>query len=175
MRQSEYTDGTLISIGATSSSTDAERFMTASKDYVTAYATRGNIDGFTSSDNGYEGIFKTVIIAYKNSNYSVNENNNWVVKYSENDKTEKSPINIEGGTTEGGEPTVSGFPVRDATSDPRYSKNMYCDTSDYFYYWVSYEIVSDWAVLQHKTNYSSKYPKHSYGQLLYLYNYSTWE
>ena len=146
----------LIDVGdITSSSSDEERFQTARKDYVSAYATRSDMTGFTQSDNGWEGIFKTVIIAYKGDN--------------------SNQINIQGGTKKGGEPNVSGFPLRDATKDNRYSKNAYY-FEDGFFAWVSYEIVStDFAVLQHRSNYSSNYPEHSYGQLLYLYNYSTWE
>lgn len=146
----------LIDVGdITSSSSDEERFQTARKDYVSAYATRSDMTGFTQSDNGWEGIFKTVIIAYKGD--------------------DSNQINIQGGTKKGGEPNVSGFPLRDATKDNRYSKNAYYYGNGFFA-WVSYEIVStDFAVLQHRSNYSSNYPEHSYGQLLYLYNYSTWE
>ncbi len=141
-------------------SSDANRYQTARKDYVTSLAIK---NGFDDSDNGYEGVFKTVIIAYKG--------------YDENrtDADGEPQINIEGGTKKGGEPNVSGFPLRDATSDHRYAKNMYYYGNGFFA-WVSYEIVSkDFAVLQHRSNYSSNYPTHSYGQLLYLYNYSTWE
>ena len=161
----------IINVGDTS--TDAARYKTARKDYVSAYATK---TGFRQSTNGYEGVFKTVVIAYKDN--SVNQ------------------INIEGGTAEGGEPIVFGFPVRDATSDNRYSKNAYhyqenltfsvttehvntpkeyTEENANFFSWVSYDIITDWAILQHRSNYSSKYPKHSYGQLIFLSNYSTWE
>lgn len=162
-----YTE--FISVGDTSS--DEARFKTARKDYVSAYATK---DGFNDSDNGWEGIFKTVIIVYKNNT--------------------ANQINIEGGTAPGGEPIVSGFPVRDATSEERYSKNAYHFTEDFtytvstenvsgerteadanFFAWVSYDIITDWSILQHRSNYSSKYPSHSYGQVIFLSNYSTWE
>ena len=165
-----------INVGDTS--TDAARYKTARKDYVSAYATKS---GFTQSANGYEGVFKTVLIIYKgNHNAAPSETDH--------------QINIEGGTAEGGEPIVSGFPVRDATSDHRYAKNAYYFSESYtynvpntenltnqtytdsdFFAWVSYDIISDWAVLQHRSNYSSTYPKHTYGQVLFLSNYSTWE
>lgn len=143
--------GVNISVGTTSN--DEERFRTARKDYVTAYATKG---GMTSLA-GYEGVFKTVVIAYKNKN-----------------KSDEYQINIEGGTAAGGEPNVSGFPLRDATQDKRYSKNAYkyTDGRKNFYAWVTYEIVStDFAILLHKQNYSENYPTSSYGQIIYLYNY----
>lgn len=148
----------IIKVGDVSN--DTARFRTARKDYVTAYATKSNVSNFTTSDAGYEGVFKTVILTRKGNTYT-------------------SQINIEGGTTSGGEPKVSGFPLRDATRDYRYSKNAYCVTNDEtnaYWAWVSYEIVStNWAYLQVRTNFSSKYAEHSYGQILLLNNFSTWE
>lgn len=139
---------------------DINRFKTSRKDYVTAYATK---TGFTKSSHGYEGVFKTVIIMYNNNG---------------DNKPANLQINIEGGTATGGEPNVSGFPLKDATTDNRYSKNayLYQEGEKDFFAWISYEIVStNFAVLQHRTNYSSSYPSLSYGQLLYLYKFSTWE
>ena len=122
---------------------------TARKDYVTAYAKKTN---FTSSSNGYEGVFKTVIC-------SANRD---------------GALNIEGGTAKGGEANVNGFPVKDATKDIRYSKNMYQDGKNN--YWISYEIISiHWAILQHRSNYSTNYPWSSYGEYTYMYWFSTWE
>ncbi|MDD7768789.1 MAG: hypothetical protein PT936_08045, partial [Treponema sp.] len=83
-------------------------------------------------------------------------------------------LNIEGGTAKGGEANVNGFPVKDATKDIRYSKNMYQDGTDN--YWISYEIISThWAILQHRENYSTNYPWSSYGEYTYMYWFSTWE
>ena len=99
-------------------------------------------------------------------------------KESGNEKVADLQINIEGGTATGGEPNVSGFPLKDATTDNRYSKNayLYQEGEKDFFAWISYEIIStNFAVLQHRTNYSSSYPSLSYGQLLYLYKFSTWE
>lgn len=143
---------------------------TARKDYVTAYATK-TLSGqsFKQSENGYEGVFKTVICsAYRDG-----------------------VLNIEGGTAKGGEANVNGFPVKDATKDIRYSKNMYQVTeAGKKYndrgqlqnanisnnYWISYEIVSTkWAILQHRSNYSCNYPWSSYGEYTYMYWFSSWE
>ena len=126
---------------------------TARKDYVTAYATK-TLSGqsFKQSENGYEGVFKTVIC-------SANRD---------------GALNIEGGTAKGGEANVNGFPVKDATKDIRYSKNMYQDGKSN--YWISYEIISThWAILQHRSNYSTNYPWSSYGEYTYMYWFSTWE
>lgn len=142
---------------------------TSRKDYVKAYATKS---GMTKSANGYEGIFKTVIYSYRDT--LRNESTGWQTQKNHSDYQ----INAEGGTAEGGRPIVSGFPLRDATNDIRYSKTQYYNNGtggDKCYVWVSYEIVSDFAYLQHRTNYSSKYPKHSFGEFMYLFEYSTWE
>lgn len=137
---------------------------TARKDYVTAYAKKTN---FTQSNNGYEGVFKTVIC-------SANKDQD---------------LTVEGGTAKGGEPRVNGFPLKDATADIRYSKNMYRISEagkDYVNnqwkdadipnnYWISYEIVtSKNAFLQHGKNYSTNYPWFSYGEYTYGYKFSTW-
>lgn len=127
------------------------RFNTSRKDYISALAT---LSGLTKSELGVEGAFKTTVYSFRD---------------------DSKQINIEGGTAKGGEPTVSGFPLRDATSDKRYSKNAYYNETDGHFAWVSYEIVSDWAYLQHRANYSTNYPQGKYGQLMYLYKFSTWE
>ena len=86
-------------------------------------------------------------------------------------------MNVEGGTSPGGQPNVFGFPLRDATSsnDPngagRYSKNMYAingNTRTQFVF-VSYEIISeDWAILLCGTNHARSYPLNSYGGSAYI-------
>lgn len=135
-------------------------YTQAKKSYITAYATK---DNFISSENGYEGIFQTIVYVYgvNNQDYL---------------------INIEGGTATGGQPKVSGFPLRDATdeNDPtnlgRYSKNTYCingDTNNQIF--VSYEIISDdWAVLPCRNNHSKDYPKNSYGGSAYITAQNYW-
>lgn len=138
-------------------------YLTARKDYITAYASK---TGFEESKNGYEGIFKTIV-------YVKDDNCTYC-------------INIEGGTAAGGQPNVSGFPLRDATSadDPtgagRYSKTCYIKNNeirnDVNYntdqVFVSYEIISeDWAILLCNHNHSKDYPLNSYGGSAYI----TWQ
>lgn len=150
-------DATKTELTFTSGGTEYENFVivgdglltTARKDYVTAYAKKTN---FTDSSNGYEGVFKTVICS----------------------SNRDGALNIEGGTAKGGEANINGFPVKDATKDIRYSKNMYQDGKNN--YWISYEIISThWAILQHRENYSTNYPWSSYGEYTYMYWFSTWE
>lgn len=132
-------------------------YKTARKDYVAAYAT---LAGATTDENasmtgsiiGAEGAFKTVIYSKK---------------YQGNNQ-----FNIEGGTFMGGEPKVSGFPVRDGES-PQYSKNSYyLGGTDNQNIWNSYEIVStNWAILLREDANSRNYPRSSYGQATYLCGY----
>lgn len=127
-------------------------YKTARKDYVVAYGTHNSLPTMGNSENGAEGVFKTVV-------YSKNYEGN-------------NQFSIEGGTFMGGEPTVSGFPVRDGES-AQYSKNAYhiSDTNKENI-WVSYEIVStNWAVLLRETNNSKNYPRSSYGQATYTNGY----
>lgn len=121
-------------------------YLTARKDYVVAKATK---TGFKDSAFGYDGVFKTVV--YTNV---------------------KGPMNIEGGTSPGGEPSVSGFPLRDGTDASicsPYSKNAYKIGTSERYVWVSYEFVStDFAILLCQTGHSAAYPLCSYGQGVYV-------
>lgn len=136
-------------------------YLTARKDYITAYATK---TGFEESKNGYEGIFKTIV-------------------YVKDDNCNRC-INIEGGTAAGGQPNVSGFPLRDATSadDPtgagRYSKTCYNingSTNKHNQVFVSYEIISeDWAILLCNNNHAKDYPLNSYGGSAYVTKQNYW-
>ena len=136
-------------------------YLTARKDYITAYASK---TGFKESKNGYEGIFKTIV-------------------YVKDDKCTYC-INIEGGTAAGGQPNVSGFPLRDATSadDPtgagRYSKTCYNingSNNKHNQVFVSYEIISeDWAILLCNHNHSKDYPLNSYGGSAYVTKQNYW-
>ena len=139
-------------------------YTAARKDYITAYATKTiNEVDLEPSKNGYEGIFKTIV--YIKSNNTV------------------AALNIEGGTAPGGQPSVNGFPLKDATSenDPngagRYSKNCYIidgDTRKTFVF-VSYEILSsNWAILLCGTNHSRDYPLNSYGEAAYITKQNFW-
>lgn len=132
-------------------------YKTARKDYVAAYATLASAKtdtdiSMTDSIIGAEGAFKTVIYSRK---------------YQGNNQ-----FNIEGGTFMGGEPKVSGFPLRDGES-PQYSKNSYhMDDTDNQNIWNSYEIVStNWAILLRESANSKNYPRSSYGQGTYLCGY----
>ncbi|MBP5401635.1 MAG: hypothetical protein J6Y36_00595 [Treponema sp.] len=133
-------------------------YTTARKDYITAYATKS---GFADSANGFEGIFKTIVYIKSNSNVS--------------------SLNVEGGTSPGGQPNVFGFPLRDATDedDPtgagRYSKNCYIITSRTQFVFVSYEIISnDWAILLCGGNHARSYPLNSYGGSAYITKQNFW-
>lgn len=148
-----YTQGADIIIGD-------GNYTAARKDYITAYATK---TGFADSENGYEGVFKTVV--YYTSG------------------TQRAIVNVEGGTAPGGQACVFGFPLKDATdeNDPtnagRYSKNMYVvdgNTRKNFVF-VSYEIMSkDWAILLCNTNHSRVYPLNSYGGATYITGMNYW-
>lgn len=126
-------------------------YTNARKDYVAATGTK---TGFTKSDIGTEGVFKTVLYMIYDSNVQ---------------------INVEGGTRKGGMPSISGFPLRDAPSDMRFSKNAYWDSSKRAWVWNSYEMLSEWALLIHKGNYSRDYPTAVYGQANYIYRYLCWD
>lgn len=136
-------------------------YLTARKDYITAYASK---TGFEESKNGYEGVFKTIV-------YVKDDNCTYC-------------INIEGGTAAGGQPNVSGFPLRDATSadDPtgagRYSKTCYNinrSNDKHNQVFVSYEIISeDWAILLCNHNHSKDYPLNSYGGSAYVTKQNYW-
>ncbi len=146
--ESSYTQGANILIGD-------GIYTTARKDYITAYATK---TGFEASANGYEGIFKTLV-------------------YVDSNKDLRCWLNMEGGTAAGGQPSVNGFPLKDATDegDPtgagRYSKNLYSingDSQNAFVF-VSYEIIStNWAILLCGTNHSKDYPLNSYGEAAWI-------
>ncbi|MBQ0002865.1 MAG: hypothetical protein KBT21_04950 [Treponema sp.] len=123
-------------------------YKTARKDYVVAVARKTPL---TTSGMGYEGVFKTVI-------------------YSENFNNSNSQLCIEGGTFMGGEPSVSGFPVRDVAL-PSFSKNCY-KSGDKQFIWNSYEIVSTkWSILLYGGTNSQNYPYSSYGQATYVNDY----
>ena len=148
-----YTQGNDIIIGDGT-------YTTARKDYITTYATKS---GYTDSQNGFEGVFKTIV--YVKSNQTV------------------AALNVEGGTSPGGQPNVFGFPLRDATDEDepetagRYSKNMYAidgNTRKSFVF-VSYEIISeDWAILLCGTNHARSYPLNSYGGSAYITKQNFW-
>jgi large repetitive protein len=97
-------------------------YTNSQKIYIAATATRSM---HTASNPGYEGAYKTTIIHY----YPQYSGYNHV---------------IQGSTIQGGIPTISGFPLRDAHTDPRNSK--YCHKTGTgtgtIFYWTSWEIAA---------------------------------
>lgn len=164
--QLEFTTGGTAYTQGNNIITGDGTYTSARKDYISSYATK---TGFAQSKNGMEGVFRTVVYVHTTNKRS----NNY---YS---------INIEGGTAKGGQPNVSGFPVRDATSenDPngagRYSKNAYnlsnSQTPGQDFVWVSYEIISsNWAILVCRSNHAKNYPYNSYGDVTYITKITDW-
>ncbi|MCL2211246.1 MAG: hypothetical protein FWB95_04935 [Treponema sp.] len=102
--------------------------MEANKSYITATAT---LTGQPTA-TGYEGIFRTVIAFFYDSNQNAS-----------------NYIAIEGSNIKNGMPSIAGFPVRDAeeTGDNRFIKIFHNVTSRRTYYWVSTEIVCEWYFL----------------------------
>ena len=164
-----YTQGNNIIIGDTT-------YTSARKDYISCYATKND---FTQSKYGMEGIFRTVVYVH-----TENEAKPWINGQQVN--LGYLSINIEGGTATGGQPNVSGFPLRDATSenDPtgagRYSKNAYnlanSQTPGKNFVWVSYEIISsNWAILVCRSNHAQDYALNNYGDVAYITKVKDWD
>jgi len=103
----------------------------AEKFYIGATATKTFHTEVSGPTVGYEAAYKTLIVHYNPDHNNVNHV-------------------IQGSTVKGGIPTVSGFPLRDADSDRRYSKYCYKDGTTY--YWLSWEIVGEFYT-QGKYNY----------------------
>ena len=164
-----YKQGDNIIIGDTT-------YTSARKDYISCYATKND---FTQSKNGMEGIFRTVVYVHtENAAYPWRNGQQVYLGYLS--------INIEGGTATGGQPNVSGFPLRDATSenDPtgagRYSKNAYnlanSQTPGKNFVWVSYEIISsNWAILVCRSNHAQDYALNNYGDVAYITKVKDWD
>ncbi|HRS04283.1 MAG TPA: hypothetical protein P5336_07955, partial [Treponema sp.] len=72
----------------------------------------------------------------------------------------------------GGMPTISGFPLRDADPDIRFSKYAYNTGTDW--YWISWEIVSTWYNQSVRSNWQQGYYENSYGNYLYSYQKTYW-
>ncbi|TCW61238.1 Ig-like domain-containing protein [Treponema sp. J25] len=128
---------------------------TAIKYYIAATATKaanGSEPALTASDRGYEGVFKSIIM------------------YREPGST--GPLRFEGSNIQGGMPTISGFPLRDADPDIRFSKYAYNTGADW--YWISWEIVSIWYNQSVRANWQQGYYENSYGNYLYSYQKTYW-
>ncbi len=129
---------------------------TARKDYVSAKATAPtNASAMSESSIGYEGVFKTV------------------VHYSGHG----SQIQIQGGTFNGGMPSIPGFPLRDAVrgkESQRYNQNTYRLSDSNEHYWVTYDIISEYSILSvyNESRWSEKYSYGKYGQISTLSNIS---
>lgn len=126
---------------------------TACKYYVAATATKaasGGEPALDPSDRGYEGAFKSIIL-YRDPGSGGNY------------------TRFQGSNIEGGMPTISGFPLRDADPDLRFTKHAYQDGDDW--YWHSWEIVSDWYNQSARQNWQTNpnYILNSYGDYLYTY------
>ena len=126
---------------------------TAGKYYVAASATKdatGGEPALADSDPGYEGAFKSVIM-YRDPGSG------------------GSYTRFQGSNIEGGMPTISGFPLRDADPDLRFTKHSYQDGLDW--YWHSWEIVCDWYNQSARTNWQTNpnYILNTYGDYLYSY------
>lgn len=121
-----------------SSYTTNSIFAVGSGDYKKSYkgiiAAKGTKDSFTSSDDGIEGVFQTVVYmsdpTYGGGNVS-NANGNHV--------------SIRGTTGFAGEPYISPFPLRDSRVGSPYLRRIFredsagVNTDDY--YWISYEVL----------------------------------
>lgn len=130
-------------------------YTTARKDYVYAKATSTTaVSGMAASDTGYEGVFKTLVQYYNASS--------------------QGQIQIQGGTFNGGMPSIPGFPLRDAvsgTTSQRYNQNSYqASANSLDHYWVTYDIVSEYSILSVRgtNNWSVTYNYGAYGQISYI-------
>jgi len=99
--------------------------LEANKSYVIGSATLND-----QTVQGYEGVFRTVIVLP----YASNRGSNF--------------IQVQGSNIKNGMPSVAGFPVRDAeeNGDNRFIKVFYSADLQSFY-WVSTEIVCEWYFL----------------------------
>lgn len=126
-----------------SSYTTNSIFAVGSGDYKKSYkgiiAAKGTKTSFTSSDDGIEGVFQTVV-------YFSNPITGTDTKTSCSSLgSGKTDISIRGTTGFAGEPYISPFPLRDSRVGSPYlrivfrEKSAKINTNDY--YWVSYEVL----------------------------------
>lgn len=128
-------------------------FAVGSGDYKKSYkgiiAAKGTKTSFTSSDDGIEGVFQTVVYmsdpTYGNGKVS---------------DASGSHVSIRGTTGFAGEPYISPFPLRDTRVGSPYLRRIFredsagLDTDDY--YWISYEVLVESSFSNyswHKDNY----------------------
>jgi len=162
-RVSTNADATEADLSAMTSSTTYTGFFplgdgaldTAIKYYIAAVATKeanGSDPALAASDRGYEGAFKSIIM-YQQPGSS-------------------GSLRFQGSNIQGGMPTISGFPLRDADPDIRFSKYAYNTGTDW--YWISWEIVSTWYNQSVRSNWQQGYYENSYGNYLYSYQKTYW-
>lgn len=139
---SYYTTTNITSYGLpVNSYTTNSIFKVGSGDYKKSYkgiiAAKGTKNSFTSSDDGIEGVFQTVVYFYNPIT-----GNNTSCSSLDSGKTD---ISIRGTTGFAGEPYISPFPLRDSRVGSPYLRIVFreqsanINTNDY--YWVSYEVL----------------------------------
>jgi len=183
--------------------------LEASKNYVAAVARidhkSTNLDGTKSystadysSQRGFEGVFRTVIMMNQTGLRANGSNTTGSGTGSNgsatNITTSALPMMIAGTNVRSGLPTISGFPLKDGThgSDSRYVKFFYRieetnganGTDGKQFYWVTTEMVSQWYIQivgkGNGTGSSSTmgdvedWISAGYGDLTYALNLATW-
>lgn len=121
-----------------SSYTTNSIFAVGSGDYKKSYkgiiAAKGTKTSFTSSDDGIEGVFQTVVYMSDPTYGGGNVSN-----------ATGSHVSIRGTTGFAGEPYISPFPLRDSRVGSPYLRRIFredsagLNTDDY--YWISYEVL----------------------------------
>jgi hypothetical protein len=178
----ELDSATLVQVSTTPSySTQMTGFnaLEASKNYVIANAqihhasaTFPNSNPTHTSQKGYEGIFRSVVMINQGSGGSATDGR----------------IYLMGTDQKGALPSAQGFPVRDGieSRDTRYLKVFYRNSGSQ-YYWVSTEIVNQWYVqtFGNGTNAGNSrnlrigdandWLSAGYGDLTYAFGIRTWE
>jgi hypothetical protein len=156
--------------------------LEAGKRYIVAEATR---TGQTASLNGYEGVFRTLIVLNGQTGGGRTNTTNGV-------GLSRGKILVEGSNIKAGLPSVAGFPVQDGsdTGDNRFAKMMYNvdsttpngninanDANNRRFYWVSTEIVCEWYFVYFgnggrymRTGDVNNYMMVGYGDLTYGYS-----
>jgi len=158
--------------------------LEAGKSYVAAEARITNGGTAYTSNKGYEGVFRTLIIL---NNLRGIYNNYTGTNGSNANAGARNRVVVEGSNIKSGMPSIAGFPVQDGaeTGDSRFVKMMYnvrlgtpsANNSDNLndrYYWVSTEIVSEWYFRYYgngggtqRTGDVNNYLTVSYGDLTY--------
>jgi len=130
----------IISLGAYTANDllwidNTNNFYTARKDYIAATAKRNSNPSLDTSNRGYEGAFKTVVV-YRSIQDQIAGGSGKFLK-------------IEGSNLRNGAVTISGFPINMNDMSGNSSKFAYRNgdnnTDDWI--WISWEIVSEfWQV-----------------------------